>query len=54
MTKSKENLLFNHLQNPAFHDDPCRLLLPGDNFSRLRPTYVMDQGDWRDVTRIKR
>src|SRR6266542_422018 len=52
MGKSKEKHLLNHLQNPAYRDERDRIVFPGDDDNRLRPTYVVDSGDWRDVTRI--
>jgi hypothetical protein len=50
--RSKENHLFNHIQNPTFRDEPCRLHFPADNVDRLHPTYAMDPGDWRNVAQI--
>lgn len=51
MGKSKEKHLFDHLQNPRFHDEPCRLVLPGGG-NRLSALYLCDPGDWNDVARI--
>ena len=52
MGKSKENHLLNHFQNPAFRDEPCRLVFPNSRKDRLALTYVVDPGDWHEVTRI--
>ena len=51
MGKSKDNPLLAHLQNTAFHDERCRLVLPGAGH-RLHATYVCHPGDWHDVIPI--
>jgi hypothetical protein len=49
--KCKDNHLVDHLRNPAFRDERCRLILSGDG-NRLSMTYALDRGDWRDIARI--
>ena len=51
MGTNREKYLFNHLENSAFHDEPCRLALPASG-NRLSAMYLCDSGDWRDVSRI--
>lgn len=52
MAGNNAHHLFNHLQNVEFRDERCGIVFACDDRSRLRPTYLMEPGDWRDVSQI--
>jgi hypothetical protein len=51
VSKRKDKHLFDHLQNPAYRDEPCRVFFHSDR-PRLNATYVVDPGGWREITKI--